>query len=238
MKIVCAGGLRPAGNVTRDGRPGSKSAIYRVDDRALSGCEAGVSVGSALWRFAARVSGLASVTIPCTMALVIALKRARRAGIAIVGVRRLPHGRSAVPGDHRRRPGPGRAGPHRGRAAAAAHRGSRRARPPPDRPAGPADPARIGGTAAVREMSEPCTALPWIPEWRHRQPGSADKALTVGDVRDSWMVAHAACVRGRALRQNRPELPNRPCRGQNINAVASAYWAKPQEPGSHCGHLC
>jgi len=40
-------GLRPAGNVIRDGRPGSKSAIYRVEDRALSGCEAGVSVGSA-----------------------------------------------------------------------------------------------------------------------------------------------------------------------------------------------
>ena len=38
-----------------------------------------------MWRFAARVSGLASVTIPCTMALVIALKRASRAGIAIVG---------------------------------------------------------------------------------------------------------------------------------------------------------
>jgi hypothetical protein len=53
-------GLRPAGNVTRDSRPGSKSGIYRVEDRALSGCEAGVSVGSALWRFAARASGLAS----------------------------------------------------------------------------------------------------------------------------------------------------------------------------------
>jgi hypothetical protein len=39
-------GLRPAGNVTRDSRPGSKSGIYRVEDRALSGCEAGVSVGS------------------------------------------------------------------------------------------------------------------------------------------------------------------------------------------------
>ena len=36
-------GLRPAGNATRDGRPGSKSAIYLVEDRALSGCEAGVS---------------------------------------------------------------------------------------------------------------------------------------------------------------------------------------------------
>ncbi len=54
MRVVCAGGLRPAGNVTKDDRPGSKSANYRVDDRALSGCEAGVSVGSALWRFAAR----------------------------------------------------------------------------------------------------------------------------------------------------------------------------------------
>ena len=52
-------GLRPAGNVTRDGRPGSKSAIYRVEGRALSGYEAGVSVGSASWRFAARASGLA-----------------------------------------------------------------------------------------------------------------------------------------------------------------------------------
>jgi hypothetical protein len=57
-------GLRPAGNVTRDSRPGSKSGIYRVEDRALSGCEAGVSVGSALWRFAARVPGLASGLAP------------------------------------------------------------------------------------------------------------------------------------------------------------------------------
>src|SRR5271155_2764432 len=57
-------GLRPAGNVTRDGRPGSKSAIYRVEDRALSGCEAGVSVGSGLWRFAARASGLALAVRP------------------------------------------------------------------------------------------------------------------------------------------------------------------------------
>ena len=53
-------GLRPAGNVTRGGRAGSKSAIYRVEDHALSGCEAGVTVGSALWRFAAHASGLAS----------------------------------------------------------------------------------------------------------------------------------------------------------------------------------
>ena len=37
-------GLRPAGNATRDGRPGSKPAIYHVEDRALSGCEAGVSL--------------------------------------------------------------------------------------------------------------------------------------------------------------------------------------------------
>ena len=68
-------GLRPAGNVTRDGRPGSKSAIYRLEDRALSGCEAGVSVGSALWRFAARASGLAS-----GLALAV-----RPAGSALVG---------------------------------------------------------------------------------------------------------------------------------------------------------
>ena len=53
-------GLRPARNVTRDGKPGSKSAIYRVGDRALSGCEAAVSVGSALWRFAALASSPAS----------------------------------------------------------------------------------------------------------------------------------------------------------------------------------
>ena len=57
------GGLRPAGNVTRDGRPGSKSAIYRVEDRALSGCEAGVSVGSALWRFAVRAPGLSGLAL-------------------------------------------------------------------------------------------------------------------------------------------------------------------------------
>jgi len=47
--------LRPPGNLTSGGRPGSKSAIHRVEDRALSDCEAGVCVGSAALRATRRI---------------------------------------------------------------------------------------------------------------------------------------------------------------------------------------
>jgi hypothetical protein len=60
------------------------------------------------------------------------------------------------------------------------------------------------------------------------------EALTVGGVRDAWLVAACGGVRRYALRAD--GTAGTPLRsGRNINPVTSAYWTKPQEPGSHLG---
>jgi hypothetical protein len=50
-------GLRPAGNATRDGRPGSKSAIYRVEAVVSITMEIYTEVPSAATRDALRKLG-------------------------------------------------------------------------------------------------------------------------------------------------------------------------------------